>query len=129
MDVERLSCYSLGIMANSRKQVSKRGKIVRNVLNGASRPEDLADAARRQLARLGMPRPAMRDVPTALGEAHWRELEARRQVDALVILARFKGMTWNAIGGLIGTTPQGALARHNRAARRMRLVPNDQPAT
>src|SRR5690606_42099326 len=87
--------------------------VVRRVLQGP------ADQARRRLRRLRGAPPPMRDVPTLLVTAHARELELAAELDALVILARERGMSWAAIGASIGVTRQGAMARHARAVERL----------
>ena len=63
--------------------------------------------------------PAMRDVPSELAAAHWRELNARAEVDGLIVLARDRGMTWHQIAAAVGITRQGAMARYNRVCPRL----------
>lgn len=78
---------------------------------------DPVTRARNVLKRLGQV-PAMLDVPTELATAHNDQENATRRTDALVILGRARGMTWDAIGGLLKVSKQGAKARHDAAVKR-----------
>lgn len=101
----------LGSRVNGAKSVKKSGPLVTDITSPA-------DAARRRLKRIGDQVPKMADVESKLTAATELENAAKIRVDALVVLARSRGLTWYQIAARLGTTPQGAQARYTRAIKR-----------
>src|SRR4051812_14619048 len=75
---------------------------------GEQQQRDPVDGARKLLRSLQGATPAMGQVSTMLRVYRHREIEVRREVDALTILARERGLSWAAIGGLLHQTPSAA---------------------
>jgi hypothetical protein len=84
-------------------------------------PDPVQDA-RRRLRRLTGKIPAMSEVPALIAPVRNLGNVARDQLDALVILGRASGMTWQQIATALGTTRQGALQRHVRALKRVEVL-------
>lgn len=78
-----------------------------------------AEIARRAIRRTGGQTPAMSAVPTALAEAIAAEAGHQVRVDALVLLAVERGMTWPAIAAALGVSRQGAQYRYRAALSRL----------
>ena len=74
-----------------------------------------AEAARKLLREVAGATPAMGDVPTKLRERRIAELQLAAEIDALVILCRARGMTWEAIAGLLGQSAGAARGRARRS--------------
>jgi len=115
--VYKVSLLNTGIVSGH--QQSKRRS--RRVMADMTSP-DPVDAARRRLRRITGATPATAAAAGMLREAAELERSSRLQVDALIVLARAGGATWQTIAAAIGSTRQGALQRHGRAARRLELV-------
>lgn len=101
-------------------QQSKRRQ--RRFMPNMTSPRDPVEEARRQLRRLRGATPATAAAAGMLRDAAEAERSSRQQLDALIVLARAGGSTWQTIAAAIGTTRAGALQRHNRAARRLEGV-------
>ena len=75
--------------------------------------------ARKRLRTIDGATPAMAGVRDLLAPARDLAEKSQQRADALLILARAAGATWSELGGALGTTRQGALARHDRVARKL----------